>query len=380
MVLLSGLMATALAVVAIVLAVPPRADAKPKAVRAAKAVRTAKAATIPAGLSPATTMSWGRYRIPTNTATGKQGVGSVCVELHLPTSKKDPLAAGAYRELAGLDRVSVGGSERDYSTRKYLTPKRGKTWPGGAFGYMEPEQEQWYMNMRWNFVDWTGRGHTANPDWTSLEWHKDHRKVLVTNLETGKRAIGYMGDSGPALGLGSPEDNRIAGLSPDLMYYLSNQSGEGTRTPFGADNATDYKFEWVLDQSLPLGPVGDAPLPNAKPAEGAARAAKAVRAVGLARKLLPDAAVVFYVSQMPSGGMLGVPLPEGTASFLGGDTAVVVGDGVSPVTEWSAGTAATLPPGSAYPVLEQAGGWFRVRLDADRTGWVPASAVVLADR
>lgn len=342
------------------------------------------AAAAPRSLATTTTMDG--HPIPVNPVTGIPGVGSVCVEMHLATDSGDPFGPGKYLETEGLAAVGTwGGRTGDYSTLGYTTPQKGGTgrYPGGAYGYMAPEQERWYLNMRWTYATWVQvDGHTRarDIDWASLTWHKQHRKVLVTNLSTGLRAVGYMGDSGPGLELGQPAGNRIGGLSPDLMYYLSNQAGEeGTRTAFGRDDATDYRFEWLEDQSVPLGPLDGSVRTAAYVPPAPKAAAIAVPAPPAAPSLLGPVARYFagwfLLPEMP-----GIPLPAAlhdAGQLVGGDYALIVRDYPTGGRSRSDETTA-LPLGSRFPVLEESGG--RYLLDtgtAER--WVPADAVLLTD-
>lgn len=364
---------------------------------AALTVAALLAATLLSGLLPGTarasvpsswetTMTWGGHAIPVNPATGQQGIGTVCVEMHLATDAKSPFAPGAYQEIQGLSRVHrYGDVYGNYSSQHYMTPQRSSgAWPGGAFGRMTPGQEQWYLTMRWTYATWvsTSSGTRAKKiDWPSLSWHLKHRKVLVTNLSNGLQAVGYMGESGPGLGLGTPSGNRIGGLSPDLMYYLSNQAGEGTAktTPFGADNGTEYRFEWLTDQSVPLGPVAGhvklAPLSKV-PAQKVP-----AKDEGPAWSAVPDSRVTYHSGQMDLVPLAGLPLPwpTGTA-FTGGNAVIVTADGISPVTEWTSTSIAVLHAGDVYPLLEQSGEWYRVQLSPGQDGWLPVSAGTLVEQ
>lgn len=314
-------------------------------------------------LETATTLDG--HNIPTNPATQEIGVGSVCIEMHLATKKTDPWADGSYLELNSLPKR--------YKTINYLTgpgsdlitydqwDKNTKTiFPGGSFGHMEPQQEMWYLNMRWEYVDWyvdsKGCTRTKNINWASLKWHKQHRKVLVTNLETGLQAIGYIGDSGPGLGLGVPSGNRIAGLSPDLMYYLSNQDrNKGIpTTEFGRDNSTKYKFEWVIDQNVPLGPVSI----NKKNKTKAIKIYK--RKVMTKNSIEKKTASILETKEkilVNAGKVIPKDLGKGYVrinySFL------------PMMGVWSKDTPTELPVGNLYPIVDNQKDWIKIYIPED---------------
>jgi hypothetical protein len=302
------------------------------------------------------TMSWDGHNIPTNSATGQQGIGTVCVEMHLSTNKSSPWALGAYEEIPGLPSgyqtvnymTAPGGGRTELSS--WLSGSQKTVFPGGAFGHMTPDQEMWYVNMRWEYVDWYQNGggtHTRNVDWTALRWHLAHRELLVTNLSTGKSAIAYMGDSGPALGLGNPAGNRIAGLSPDLMFYLGNQGGakDSTRTALGRDDSTQYSFAWVTDQGLPLGPATGKIIP-AKPAN-----------------------LNLVTGKMATGTRTAPVVP--LKNFQHGYVTVTADQIALTGIDWTAVSVPYLLSGEKYSVLEHTDGWYKIYLPADRSsGWI----------
>ena len=309
-----------------------------------------------------TTAVWGQYKMPVNPYTGVRGVGSVCIEMHLSTDKYKPWERGAYLEIKDLPSK--------YKTINYMSKPKGGTvtyqewansgytfpsyFPGGGLGYMKPEQEIWYMNMRWEYAEWyvdgEGKTRTRNIDWQSLSWHQSHRKVLVTNMTTGLKAIAYIGDSGPALNLGNPKGNRIAGLSPDLMYYLSNQqniSGKPT-TILGADDITDYKFEWVLDQSLPLGPVN----------------------------IQNPSQLPLIIESISTNTQNVLVNPEKEKIDFQKGTITVLYENVSPITEWVPESPAFLNTNTVYQVMEIKEDWYKIYLPETQSGgWINSSCV-----
>lgn len=305
-----------------------------------------------------TTTSWNGHNIPVNPVTKQVGVGKACIEMHLATDKYNPWQS--YLELKNLPTK--------YKTDNYMSAPGGglisrQTWemnnyqpttfPGGALGYMTPSQEIWYMNMRWEYVTWyvdgNGSTRTKDVDWDSLKWHREHRKVLVTNLKTGLQAIAYIGDSGPALNLGSPPGSRIAGLSPDLMYYLSNQEKDIKYpvTTLGADNETDYSFAWVVDQSLPLGPIQSDNIINPL-----GDITSAITQPSINPK---PTANVKKSPEVPDFG-------KGYVRILRNKTSII--------TDWQQGTPPFLHKNSVFPVVSQSEGWYQIYVDKNTKGWV----------
>ena len=123
--------------------------------------------------------------------------------------------------------------------------------PGASFvkpdgGGMSPETEQFYINMRWPYYN----GWTYYPDSGGeiVGKRSDYfdKKVVVVNTVTKKMAIAIVGEWGPAKDLGVPKGNRMVGMSPDLMYYLTDGNP--------GDNKTLVEIAFAVDQSLPAGP------------------------------------------------------------------------------------------------------------------------------
>lgn len=200
---------------------------------------------------PITTMSLDGHEIPyaldiNGRSSGIQGIGYVGLEEHQPVPGHIFGETGTRRTFT--DRISF---------------------PARAWG-LTAEEEIWYINMRWNYVDaiWQQGtlypGHpsvvrfigTTNFDNNALAWTGEQR-VLVTNLTTGRMVVAVPGDYGPGI------SSQIGGLSPEVMYYLSNQAGEPNQngeviqTPMaGNDYKTKYRFEWIKNpQNYPLGPI-----------------------------------------------------------------------------------------------------------------------------
>lgn len=93
----------------------------------------------------------------------------------------------------------------------------------GAFGYLSPEDEQYYMNMRW-----------ASPDmYPALRG----TRILVYNTKSKKGVICTPGDYGP-----SGSTGLVAGISPDAAFTIDLANGD------------ECIFGFVASTS-PLGPV-----------------------------------------------------------------------------------------------------------------------------
>lgn len=192
---------------------------------------------------PITTTNLDGHAIPPElddhgTPTGRLGIGKVSEELHLGIT--------GHVFGPGGGKEGVGGKS-------------------GAFPDIKPDEEIWYVAMRWTYmsnVTWGRTGPSGGNiaaiggyDAAAHAWTKD-QKVLVTNMKTGRTAICVAGDWGPGV------SGRIGGLSEETMYYLANRAGEKgadgkvTKTSMGFDGATDYKFEWIKDpQNYQLGPI-----------------------------------------------------------------------------------------------------------------------------
>ena len=308
-----------------------------------------------------TTKTLDGYNIPINPSTGQRGIGTVCIEMHLATHRQNPWDTKKYLELNSLPE--------NYKTINYMTgpnshkisfnqwsqrANKTSTFPGGAFGYMTAEEEMWYINMRWEYVNWIIENNSTraiNLNTDSLKWHIGHRKVLVTNLTTGLQAVAYIGDSGPGLNLGNPENNRIGGLSPDLMFYLSNQQGIKNipTTVLGKDDETLYSFEWVINQKTPLGPVNIGKKTQINNELLLLAENSKVDTLFTPKQLLEDSVNMTLVND---GNIIPKDLGNGYIR-INFDAAPFV------VQEWSQNTPAKLTKGNLYPVVVNKGNWFK---------------------
>jgi hypothetical protein len=171
--------------------------------------------------------------------------GTLGPEMHLPTSPNLATDVAQHQQLDILpatmkhpfymDRVGgpAGGYEK--STNKNANPNpttetimneqaslAGKP---GAFGYLSPEEEEWYMNMGWP----TGHGYPNN---------FRHKRIMIYCERTKHAVVCVPGEYGPANWTG-----KVAGVSPEAWLMLGKPGGNDT-----------CWFGWV-DDTTPLGPV-----------------------------------------------------------------------------------------------------------------------------
>ena len=159
----------------------------------------------------------------------------------------------------GLEQhLPVGGPEGDGGSisRHYeltnvpLEAQNGFAGTGGSGGggagalpTNVPEEEQWYINMRWRYVDWAWSGQSQSVDRPEedIAFYQNHPRVLVSNPRTNKSVVTAVIESGPAPWTGTndqggsnPPDywrgfidgtppeytGRVSGLSPEAFLEL----------------------------------------------------------------------------------------------------------------------------------------------------------------
>lgn len=179
---------------------------------------------------------------PTTNAAIPTRNGVVSVEMHLPTSDNLQTDINQHKQLDSLpqtmkhpfymDRVggTSGGytSENQFSATGTILKGDNANNPGkpGAFGILPPNEEQWYMNMRWEVT-------SAYPK------NYEHTRVLIYCERTKKAVICVPGEFGPA-----SFTNRVGGVSPDVWFELGQPNNSSDICWFG----------WV-DDTTALGPV-----------------------------------------------------------------------------------------------------------------------------
>lgn len=129
----------------------------------------------------------------------------------------------------------------------------------------------YYITMRWNYVDWNWDGTSTHLDNTQLNWMAAQpRLVLVTNTRTGKSIIADALEAGPAPWTGvdnAPNDvpkegwtnpqkgtpaaytGRVSGFPPKAIEALGAQQGSSN----GGGDILNYS--WAPDQNAVPGPV-----------------------------------------------------------------------------------------------------------------------------
>lgn len=172
--------------------------------------------------------------------------GKIGKEMHLPTTathiqlpelpenERHPL----YMDKQGGGKGGVG---------HYSPAQEGANLPGalGAFGLLDPEVEQWYMNMPWPYYSKSPyyiKGHL--PGWYDPK--NGVKKVLIYAEKTGKACVCAIGEYGPSAAV--VEKGIVAGASPDTMYALGIVHGDAVRlgfvpddTPLGPTTGTGVK-------------------------------------------------------------------------------------------------------------------------------------------
>lgn len=185
--------------------------------------------------------------------------GKTVCEMHLPTSDNLEEDKAQHKQLADLpanrkhpyymDRAGgpAGGytsinsaTNPDPSKETVLNENAALPGQHGAAGLLSPEEEQWYFNMRWPFVDWheviDGKN-TFRPDTKGSDYF--HKRVAIQNAQTGATIVAVIGESGPYLAGGC-----AAGMSPDCWHALGLEGQADTTCYFG-----------FVDQSTALGPA-----------------------------------------------------------------------------------------------------------------------------
>ena len=202
------------------------------------------------------------------------GEGKGSNEMHLPTSGNLQEDVQQHKQYPGLepnrqhpwdmDRVggAIGG-ESGYYTSPDQGPVRMKGddagAPGatGAFGYLDPLSEQFYISMAWPYRgDPPKRFRKAGlediaqaAEGLNKNEHYFGKRILVYSKETGKACVCTPGDWGPHPYYSNGAVPRAsingfcAGLSSDVHYALGTRHG------------AEIMVRWMPDDT-PLGPYG----------------------------------------------------------------------------------------------------------------------------
>lgn len=184
--------------------------------------------------------------------------GKIGLEMHLPTSGNLQEDINQHRQLAELppnrrhpwymDRTDPnrGGDVPYYDDVNKAATILGENPnnPGinGAFGYLSPEEEQWYMCAQFPYTSsWFHQygfhDVAEKAKNTKKEWYKG-RRILIWSEATQRACVCTPGDWGPG---SSVKKGRYFGASPDVMHYLG----------INTDAEVIVKF---MPDSTPLGP------------------------------------------------------------------------------------------------------------------------------
>lgn len=223
----------------------------------------AAAAGVPAGAAGAVAGTLNEQwvlSLPDKHANGAliwQSIGMLSLEMHLGTSdnietdksqhKQSPTLPEGKRHPYYMDRIGGprGGENHtpgNVSTGTEMGESANIAGLGGAFGYLSPEEEQWYCSMAWPYkggaeaFDKAGRSDIAALARNLKQSDYRGKRILVYCKDTQKGVVCTPGDWGPfpyfTNGSGSGELNSSIngyniGVSPDVMEALR-----------GSDNVT----------------------------------------------------------------------------------------------------------------------------------------------
>ena len=190
-------------------------------------------------------------------------------EMHLPTSesiqtdinqhKQHKEMKAEWQHPWNMDRQGggIGGEATIYYHVEDAGTILGEdvNTPGqrGAFGYLDPTDEQYYISMAWPYPGGAesfrkaGRDDIAQIAESLNQSAYRGKKILVYSIQTQKACVCTPGDWGPQpyWSNGSKTRSSIngfyAGLAPDVHYVL------------GTDHGADFVFGWV-DDDTPVGP------------------------------------------------------------------------------------------------------------------------------
>lgn len=165
------------------------------------------------------------------------GEGRTGLEQHLWTTRGETDAAGHY----AITNVPATGPYSGINTQNGVAGQ-------GAFGKLDPSNEQWYIAMRWNYCSaWDDNlsSCTGGLSQSLKSWHIG-KKVIVSNPSNGRKVVVAVGDFGPANWV-TAQQGVASGLSPEATDYMV-----GSKHNTGGDMLL---YGWAVDQTLPLGPL-----------------------------------------------------------------------------------------------------------------------------
>lgn len=190
-------------------------------------------------------------------------------EMHLPTDANIQVDKSQHKQLPGMppewqhpwnmDRVggAVGGEGKIYydvnTSSSVLGESASAGGQQGAFGYLTPEEEQFYISMAWPYkgtedkFNQAGRSDVAEKAKSLPKTLYKGMRILVYCVQTKKAVVCTPGDWGPNpyFSNGSVQRSSINGsffgLSPDTHYAL------------GSDGKMDFMVG-IMPDSTALGP------------------------------------------------------------------------------------------------------------------------------
>ena len=125
----------------------------------------------------------------------------------------------------------------------------------GAFAPHTTDQEHWYVNAQWLGWNWEPtkyhRAPTKSNDPGAKEQRAgiDHKKILITSMETGKAVVASVEESGPAVWV--TDKNGVNLGAPPEVYKAIGASDPYTDNP--SDNKGRVTIAFVKDQNTALG-------------------------------------------------------------------------------------------------------------------------------
>ncbi len=173
----------------------------------------------------------------------------------------------------------VATEARIDETGKFLDGNLSERVTFTKFAALGQEYRDYYITMRWPYVDWAWNGRGSNLRQDEFDWYNNQqepRRVTVTNPENGKSIVAVVLEAGPAPWTGtkggindeqqrnlwgSPRrdtpvgyQGRVGGLPPKAMEAL------GAKTwlsggPDAGGSGSKLKFAWTQDQKAKPGPT-----------------------------------------------------------------------------------------------------------------------------
>lgn len=194
-------------------------------------------------------------------------------------------AAGG-QELEGRKLpASEGGvatEARIDETGKFLDGNLSERVTFTKFAALGQEYRDYYITMRWPYVEWAWNGVGSNLNQSEFDWYNNQqqpRRVTVTNPENGKSIVAVVLEAGPAPWTGTKGgqgdaqqrdlwgaprrdtpagyQGRVGGLPPKAMEALGAKTWLSGGPDVGG-SGSKLKFAWTQDQNAKPGPTNAA--------------------------------------------------------------------------------------------------------------------------